>query len=236
MMKRGKMENNKFILWGYGQTEYEAMFQLTKEDYEASILEFGAGASSFNAEMYQQGRQVTSIDSLFDLSHTVLTQEVDTIFENTLKQIQLNQEYYNLKAYGDLKGLIAHRKKGLEQFFSDYPVGLEQGRYRSFDGLPLAYDNYAFNLALVCHHLFVGHDLKDLDEHVAIIKELVRVAGEVRIFPLIDKYGQTSNLLGPVLLALQQLEVGTEVKEVPSQLQPTGNAMLKVWALKCDMK
>ena len=68
-----------------------------------------------------------------------------------------------------------------------------------------------------------------------VIRELARVAKEVRIFPLIDRHGQPSPFLGPVLLGLQEGNYGVEVKEVPYHLQPKGNAMLRVWAQQCQL-
>ncbi|OJY02973.1 MAG: hypothetical protein BGO90_02450 [Legionella sp. 40-6] len=64
---------------------------------------------------------------------------------------------------------------------------------------------------------------------------MARVAREVRIFPLIDKEGQTSELLGPVLLQLQKEQFGVEVREIDYHLHQAENAMLRIWAQKCDV-
>ena len=61
------------------------------------------------------------------------------------------------------------------------------------------------------------------------------MASEVRIFPLIDREGNTSEFLGPVLLQLQKENYGVEVREVNYHLHKAENAMLRVWAQKCDV-
>lgn len=230
------MSEKKFVLWGHGLKEYKEMFALSDEDLAGPILEFGAGASSFNEELTAKGSSVVSLDSLYQKNETDLKTKIDATFNQTLAKIKANEEAYSLRSQQTLDKLQATREAGIARFMKDFAKGLDEKRYQSFKGLPLPFENYSFKLALVCHHLFVNHESQDIESHLALIRELVRVAGEVRIFPLIDKYGQTSNLLGPVLLALQQEdEVASEVKEVPSQIQPTGNAMLRVWTLKCDM-
>ncbi len=231
------VKDKKFVLWGHGLSDYKEMFSLSDEDLKGPILEVGAGASSLNAELTRQGVEVVSCDELYGQAEDVLKTEVNETFSATLASIKDNQSAFNLRPFGDLQQLEKDREKRVELFLNDVSQGKKAGRYQRLQQLPLPFENYQFNLALVCHHLFVNHEEQTLEEHLNLIRELIRVAGEVRIFPLIDKYGQTSNLLGPVLLALQQEdEVASEVKEVPSQIQPTGNAMLRVWTLKCEME
>lgn len=230
------MKEKKFVLWGHGLKEYQEMFNLKAEDLNGRILEFGAGATSFNAELSELGKSVISIDQAYALSLDQLKTYVNETFKDTLTAIEKNKEHYNLKPYGDVESLVNKRKQGLARFFSDYDKGLAEGRYLPYQGLPLPFEDYSFNLAIVSHHLFVNYEGQTVAEHLDTIIELLRVAGEVRIFPLIDRFGQNSNLLGPVLLALQERDISVEVKEVSSQLQPTGNAMLRAFVLQCDMR
>ncbi|GAH25802.1 unnamed protein product, partial [marine sediment metagenome] len=57
----------------------------------------------------------------------------------------------------------------------------------------------------------------DVDSHLAAVEEMIRVAGEIRIFPLQDYQGEIASLVGPLMLALQQKNYGVEVKQVPYQ-------------------
>lgn len=101
----------------------------------------------------------------------------------------------------------------------------------------LPFDDFTFDFALSSHYLFTAVDshseLMHTESHIQMIRELARVANEVRIFPVVDNAGQASPLLGPVLLGLQQAHYGVEVREVPCSLYPKGNVMLRVWAQVC---
>lgn len=102
-------------------------------------------------------------------------------------------------------------------------------------GERLPFTDFDFDIALCLHALFVDATVNDIDAHVQIIKELARVAKDVRIFPLTDSSGLPSALLGPVLLVLNQENYGVEVRDVMSSLKPAGNAMLHVWAQQCQV-
>jgi uncharacterized UPF0146 family protein len=226
----------KFVLWGHHLKDYKEMFDLVESDLQRKIVEFGAGVTSFNLEMQQLGHHVTSCDHLFSMSKKALASYVDDIFDTTVNKMKANESEYNWKSHASLTELIEMRRQGIDAFFKDYEIGKADKRYMPItNNAPLPFDDFNFGLALITHHLFVNYDDKALEEHVSIIQEMIRIAGEVRIFPLLDKFGRISPLLGPVMLALQQSNLGVEVRQVDSQLQKAGNAMLRVWALKCDV-
>lgn len=97
----------------------------------------------------------------------------------------------------------------------------------------LPFDDFSFDMVLSADHLFTGDAQHDTEYHLRCIREWARVGKEVRIFPLIDRNGQPSKLLGPVLLGLQQANYGVEIREVPVQDRPGAYAMLRVWAREC---
>lgn len=226
----------KFVLWGHHLKDYREMFDLSDADLEKRIVEYGAGVTSFNIEMKQLGHQVTSCDPLYSMSRDDLASHVQDVFDTTVSKMKANETEYNWKSCKTLSSLLDKRKEGIKAFLEDYEAGKADKRYIAVKkDAPLPFDDFQFGLALITHHLFVNYDDKGLDEHVSIIQEMIRIAGEVRIFPLLDKFGRISPLLGPVMLALQKSYFGVEVRQVTSQLQKAGNAMLRVWALKCDV-
>src|SRR5262249_23566800 len=110
-----------------------------------------------------------------------------------------------------------------ERFLADYTQGKQQGRYRN-DVLPkLNFKDNQFDFCLCSHFLFANSELS-LAAHVANIKEMARVAKEVRIFPLSNAFGEISSLLGPVMLQLQMEQYGAEVKQVAYEFQQGSNA------------
>ena len=131
--------------------------------------------------------------------------------------------------------LIDERKEGIAKFFADFNQAKKEKRCIGIKEQSLPFADFTFDFALSAHYLFADLDDQDVSFHLAIIKELARVAKEVRIFPLIDRYNQPSPFLGPVLLGLQAENYGVEVREVKYHLQESGNAMLRVYAQQCPV-
>ncbi len=227
----------KLVLWGQGIQEYQAMFDLTEDVFHSSILEYGCGPTAINAIVHRQKQQnVVSCDSLFALPLNELKREVTRLFDLRVKELRADQYQLDTSFYGGLESFIEARRAGCVLFFDDFVEGVNEGRYLSAQ-LPLSFENATFQYALSSHCFFTNFSQEKAQilvaEHVEAIKELSRVAHEVRIFPIINRAGEASSLLGPVLMALQQENYGVEVREVPFSLYPKGNAMLRVWANTC---
>ncbi|KTD16664.1 hypothetical protein [Legionella jordanis] len=223
----------KLVLWGHHADEYQEMFALAKDNFQGSILEYCCGPSAVNAELSQKGTRVVSVDPLFNLDKDTLFSKVELIFHDMERRVLKEQDKFDFSLYGTPDALIEKRRGGMGQFFADYEKGKQEKRYLPINSLSLPFDNFSFDFALSSHYLFADLDDQDVDYHLEVIQELARVAKEVRIFPLIDRYHQPSPFLGPVLLGLQEKNFGVEVKEVSYHLQPSGNAMLRVWAREC---
>ena len=226
---------SNLVLWGHHLEDYKEMFLLTPTEVEGRLLEFASGPSAFNAELHHQHKQCISCDPLFVLDKATLATKTSLLFEDMHEKTRQQQDKFDLSHYNGLEGLVEKRRQGMAIFFEDYVKGKEENRYVPIHEIQLPFANFSFDLALTSHYLFSHIEQLDLDFHCRIIKELARVAKEVRIFPLIDRYGKPSKFLGPVLLALQQDNYGAEVKSVHYHLQPQGNAMLRVWAQECAL-
>jgi hypothetical protein len=225
----------KLVLWGHDVDEYREMFDLSTADLSSRLLEYGCGASAVNAELHDRGIQVTACDPLFNLDKSTLVAIIPSIFGEMVELVIKDQDKFDFTDYGTLDALIAKRRLGMEKFFADYEQGKVEKRYLPITGDTLPFPNFEFDFALSSHYLFAAFDNQDVDFQLQAIRELARVAKEVRIFPLINRYGQPSPFLGPVLLGLQQEGYGVEVREVKYDLQPKGNAMLRVWAQSCRL-
>ena len=225
----------ELVLWGYHVDEYLEMFDLTTEDMASKLLEYGCGPTAVNAELSQQGQQIISCDPLFNLDKDTLFSKTSLIFADMAAKVIKNKKDFDFSRYGSPKLLMDERDEGLAKFFADYEQGKAEGRYLGISDYSLPFADFSFDLALSAHYLFADLDDQDVDFHLQVIKELARVAKEVRIFPLIDRHNQTSPFLGPVLLGLQEDNFGVEVKQVSYHLQPSGNAMLRVFAQVCNI-
>ncbi len=225
----------KLVLWGHHIQDYREMFDLSEQDMNGHLLEYGCCASAVNAELHEKQIEMVSCDPMFILDKATLFTKVSLIFEEMVTHLREERDQFDFSHCGGIDAFIESRRQGMAQFFSDYPNGLAQKRYLPVTSHTLPFEHFSFDLALSSHYLFADLEEQDAAFHIDAIRELARVAKEVRIFPLIDRFGQTSSLLGPVLLGLQQEGFGAEVREVTYSLQPKGNAMLRVWALQCNV-
>jgi len=69
----------------------------------------------------------------------------------------------------------------------------------------------------------------DVDFHVAALREMLRVAMEVRVFPLLQLGGAPSPHVTGVCDALAAPGVRVTVEPVPYEFQRGGNHMLRVY-------
>lgn len=225
----------KLVLWGHDLDEYREMFELSDAQLSAKLLELGSGPTAVNGQLTQLGGHITSCDQLFSKDINELKKHVNDEFNFMMEEIRQDQSMFNWDAYGSIDNFFAKRRQGIESFFCDYNQDLEQKRYQAITDDQLPFDDFQFDLAFCSHYLFANIDNQDVEHHVNVIKEMCRVAQEARIFPLIDRFTNVSELLGPVLLQLQQANFGVEVKQVNYSLQEKGNAMLRVWPLQCEV-
>ncbi|MFI4918140.1 MAG: hypothetical protein ACHP65_01130 [Legionellales bacterium] len=226
----------KLVLWGHGVDDYREMFDLTHDEMNSRILEYGCGASAVNRQQTQANHAVVSCDPLFVLDKDTLSSKVTMIFAAMAEEVKTEAAQFDFSRSGSFDNLLVARRQGIDQFFTDYDQGKAQGRYLGVTDYHLPFDDFSFDFALSAHYLFADLDDQTVDFHLAVIRELARVAKEVRIFPLIDREGKTSEFLGSVLLGLQQENYGVEVREVAFHLHKSGNAMLRVWAQQCNIK
>ena len=74
----------------------------------------------------------------------------------------------------------------MRAFLDDYVRGRTQGRYLAASLPDLPFGGGQFDLALCSHFLFLYTDQLSCAFHRQAVRELCRVAREVRIFPLLD--------------------------------------------------
>jgi hypothetical protein len=124
--------------------------------------------------------------------------------------------------------LRAIRMAAMETFLADYPKGLREGRYVDAALPSLPYADGTFGLALCSHYLFLYSGHIDLEAHVTAIRDLVRVASEARIFPLLELGARPSRHRDGVIATLERAGFATQVQRVDYEFQKGGNEMLVV--------
>jgi hypothetical protein len=116
----------------------------------------------------------------------------------------------------------------MRTFLDDFDDGLRQGRYVA-DELPsLSFDNGTFDLALCSHFLFLYTDQLTEDFHFHAIRELSRVAREVRVFPLVALGGKPSSYVETVGTRLKESHLCVTIQRVPYEFVRGANELMCV--------
>lgn len=218
------------LLSGHNTLVYQHMFDLTDEDLVTKkIITVASGFDCFNAEMNESGNPIISCARNYNYDLAQMREMVEKNLARMQDHLGEHQAQYLLTPGQDIEKVRNRWIRRAKLFLADYEQGKKAGRYRA-DVLPtLDFPDQRFDFALSSHFLFAHPELS-LDSHVDFIKEMARVAKEVRIFPLSNSYGEVSPYLGPVMQALQELHYGEEVRQVSYEFQRGSNAMLRVWA------
>jgi len=212
--------------WGRNFAEYIRMFDLTASALSLRILGCGDGPASFNVECNQRGGQVTSIDPLYHFSLDAIEKRIAETYEEVMKQTRANQDKYIWEAIPSPEALGQIRMEAMRRFLASYQDGKAQGRYIPGELPYLPFVDQTFDLALSAHFLFLYTDNLTFAFHVSAIREMLRVAREVRIFPLLDVNAQESRYLPGVLETFQNFK--PELHHVNYEFQRGGNKLLRL--------
>ena len=107
------------------------------------------------------------------------------------------------------------RMAAMEEFLSDYPLGLAEKRYMDGELPHLPFGEKFFDLAVCSHLLFLYSEHLSEDFHVASNKELCRVAREARVFPLLELGAKESRHLQAVTARLAADGYPVSIETVP---------------------
>jgi SAM-dependent methyltransferase len=185
---------------------------LSGDDYTRTILGCGDGPASFNAEATERGHHVVSCDPLYRFDAQTIQSRVEATYVRIMDQTQRNAGDFVWNVISSPEALGALRMQAMQRFLGDYESGRTQGRYVDAELPTLPFGTASFDLAVCSHLLFLYSTQLTYDFHLAALDELCRVAGEVRVFPLVAMSGMPSPYVEPVRvhLAAQGFEVSLE--------------------------
>jgi SAM-dependent methyltransferase len=197
-------------------------------DLTGRTLGCGDGPASFNAGATANGHAVTSCDPVYDLSAAEIERRVKNCCEDVIVQMRDNREDFVWDYFQDPDDLGRRRLDALSRFLADFESGKAAGRYvtAALPNLPFGDDQ--FDLAVVSHLLFLYSEHLSLEFHLKAVDELLRVAKEVRIFPLRTLGRHPSPHLGPTRTHLAGRGFSDEIRRVPYEFQRGVNEMLSV--------
>ncbi|WP_125776511.1 hypothetical protein [Antribacter gilvus] len=205
--------------------EYRAFLDLTDADLGGRVLDCSAGASGFAAAVNAGGGTVTAVDPAYaDLD--ALRAAVEGSLSGGAALIDAHADRFTWDWYGSPEGRQALRDEAREAFLAD--LAAHPGTYVP-GGLPaLPFADDAFDLAVCSHLLFTwADDTFDEAWHHAALTDLLRVAREVRVFPLVLQGAGEPVPFLPRLLDRFRAEGRTaEVRRVPYEFQRGADEML----------
>jgi SAM-dependent methyltransferase len=216
-----------FLTVGRTFAEYCRMFDLAPADLAGRrVLDCAAGPGAFVAVAAEFADQAVGLDPMYGPSAAALEDVCADAVERNRAQLREMSDRFVWDHYGDPDTRVRFQRAAYERFLADYAA--TPGRYvaGALPDLPLS-DGVA-DLALVGNLLFLYDDRLDRAFHEAALRDLARVASEVRVFPLHALDRERSTLVDPVVASLRDAGHTCSVRPVPYEFQPGATEMLVV--------
>ena len=219
---------DKIVPWGRSYDEYISMFGLSETDLESRILGCGDGPAGFSASLTKLGGRIVSIDPLYAFDVKQISGRISETYETVMMQLRRNRSDFVWGVIPSVDQLGQLRMSAMETFLSDFVDGKQSGRYLTGELPTLPFEHGEFDLALSSHLLFLYSDHLSAQFHLQSLLEMLRVAREVRVFPLVTLDNAPSPHLDSVSEQLVNLGFGVEVRRVLYEFQRGGNEMLVI--------
>ncbi len=216
------------VPWGRSYEEYVRMFRLTENELRGRILGCGDGPASFNSVMARNGLKIISADPLYGFSSVEIEARIAETFEDVISQTYRNRGRFIWRDIPSIRELGELRMKAMRAFLEDYEKGKSERRYVEAELPELPFSEQEFDLALCSHLLFLYTYNLTLDFHIAAVREMCRVADEIRIFPLLDYSGMKSPYLDGVIDICRSEGKIVSIEPVNYEFQKHGNRMLVI--------
>jgi hypothetical protein len=216
------------VPWGRSHDEYCRMFTLSDTDLSRTILGCGDGPASFNAEATRRGTAVVSCDPLYQFNVSQIRERIAQTYDEVIAQTRRNEAEFVWTDIRSVEELGRLRMSAMNEFLEDFERGTVDGRYvdAALPSLPFA--DGSFDLALCSHFLFLYTTQLGEGFHQLAIRELCRVAREVRVFPLLALGGKRSPLVDAAIGDLRRTGFASSIEKVPYEFQLGGNEMMRI--------
>jgi len=222
------MKLDKVVPFGRSLDEYQSMFNLSESDLNKKIIGIADGPASFNAEMNDRGKSVLSIDPLYQYGADEIDRQFYNVVDNIISQVKNMPDNWSWSYHLSPDNLRENRVNVIRKFIGDYETGKAEGRYVTGELPILPIDGDEFDIALCSHFLFLYSEQFDYQFHRAAILEMLRIAKEIRIFPLLTLELGKSPHLETLINELYANGYEPTIKKVKYELQKGGNEMLRV--------
>jgi hypothetical protein len=221
---------DRVVPWGRSFDEYRRMFALSDSDLGRTIVGCGDGPASFNAEATRRGSTVVSCDPIYRYDVDQLRERIAVTYQEILEQTRLNATEFVWNEIRSVEELGQVRMAAMNDFLDDYPTGRTDGRYVDAALPELPFSDVTFDLAVCSHFLFLYTTQLGESFHRRAIREMCRVAREVRIFPLLALGAVPSPFVEPVMSEFERSGFSVSIERVPYEFQRGGNRMMRIRA------
>jgi len=205
--------------------EYVAFFALDPDRLPRRVLDCSAGTSGFVAGARARGSDAVAVDPAYrqGLDELAETARAGAVGGSTM--VADHRDRFSFEWYGSPARQHELRATALESFLADRRA--HPGHYVA-SALPhLPFADGSFDLAVCSHLLFTWANVFDMAWHEAALREMARVATEVRVFPLVHQgSGEPVGFLGALRERLTHVETG--IVTVPYAFQVGADEMLLV--------
>ncbi len=219
---------DKVVPWGRSYEEYVDMFDLSDGDLQRLLLGCGDGPAGFNSMLTERGGSIVSVDPIYAFDSSQIRDRILETYEDVMPQMRSNQADYIWSTIASLEDLGRIRMSAMNSFLSDFEAGKHQGRYIAGELPSLPFDNKKFDIALSSHFLFLYSAQLSAEFHLQALREMLRVADEVRVFPTVTLAGKPSPHFNFVTEHLTSDGFSVESKRVSYEFQRGGNEMLLI--------
>jgi hypothetical protein len=219
---------DQVVPWGRSFDEYRRMFALTDEELGLRIIGCGDGPASFNAEATRRGTRVVSCDPIYRYDAEQIRSRIESTYSQILDQTRQNLDEFVWTSIRSVDELGAVRMAAMNDFLADYAAGKAQARYIDAELPSLPSPDLSFDLALCSHLLFLYTTQLGEVFHEGAIRDMCRVASEVRIFPLLALGATSSPLVERMVASFGRQGYRVSIETVPYEFQRGGNGMMRI--------
>lgn len=207
------------------EDEYLAMFDLDMAALSGRrVLDCPGGAAAFVAAAARAGVRATAVDPVYAGDREELIGHARAEAHRGNAYVRANAHRFVWEHFADPADHDRRRREAVERFAADLRSAPHRYVAASLPTLPFA-DGH-FDLALTSHLLFSYDDRLDLGFHLRAIRELLRVANHVRVFPTHSMRFERSSLVEPVIGSLSGEGVDIEARRSPYEFQRGGDELL----------
>lgn len=217
-------ESDEISIWGRTLSEYNRMFSFDFANYSKKVLSVADGPASFNYEMKQIGKSVTSLDPIYAFNKAEVEDKIKRSAEKMVEKLKNKKTLFAVQD-SKIDDLISRRFKAMNLFINDYELGKIEGRYLSGELPHLPFSDKSFDICICSNLLFLFEEYFSEETHIDSIKEMLRVANEARMFPLHNRKGNESRHLKNTLSYFSK-NYNVKITEVDYEVYKNGNKML----------